>query len=153
MSLDPRAVLLLDNCSAHPNEEDLVSNDGKVIGKFLPPNVMSLIQPMDQGVLISIKRHYRHKLLEELVLDDTDIVAFLKGINMLKIMRNISSSWNEITEITLRRSWGKIFPIESHSENTEPGTSSEIQHTVDNDDFATLFNIGGQDINETEISE
>ncbi|KAI6660745.1 Jerky protein homolog-like [Oopsacas minuta] len=108
---------------------------------------------MDQGVLISIKRHYRYKLLDVLVLNDTDIVAFLKGINMLKIIRNISSSWNEITEITLRRSWGKIFPIESHSENTELGTSSEIQHTVDNDGFVTLFNIGGQDINETEISE
>ena len=72
---------------------------------------------------------------------------------MLKIIRNISASWNELTEMTLRRSWGKIFPIESHSENTEFGTSSEIQHTVDNDDFVTLFNIVGQDINETEISE
>ena len=29
MSIDPRAVLLLDNCSAHPNEEDLISSDGK----------------------------------------------------------------------------------------------------------------------------
>ena len=83
-----------------------------MVGKFLPPNVTSLIQPMDQGVLDSIKRHYRHKLFEELVLNDTEGTSnftFLKGINMLKIIQHISESWNEITEITLRRSWGKIF--------------------------------------------
>lgn len=49
--LSLQGVLLLDNCSAHPNEEELVSTDGKVIAKFLPPNVNSLIQPMDQSVL------------------------------------------------------------------------------------------------------
>ena len=68
MSLEPKAVLLLDNCSANPNEEELVSTDGKVVAKFLPPNVTSLIQPVDQGVLVSIKRRYRRKILEELVL-------------------------------------------------------------------------------------
>ena len=68
MGLEPKGVLLLDNSSAHPDEEELISADGKVIAKFLPPNVTSLIQPMDQGVLESIKRRYRKKILEELVL-------------------------------------------------------------------------------------
>ena len=44
-------VLVLVNCPAHPNAEDLVSDDGKITALFLPPNVTSLIQPMDQGVL------------------------------------------------------------------------------------------------------
>ena len=34
---EPKAVLLLDNCSAHSDEEELISADGKVIVKFLPP--------------------------------------------------------------------------------------------------------------------
>ncbi len=34
MGVEPKAILVLDNCSAHPNEEDLVSSDGKVIAKF-----------------------------------------------------------------------------------------------------------------------
>ena len=62
--------MLLDNCSAHPNDDELVSADGKIIAKFLPANVTSLIQPMDQGVLVAIKRRYKRKLLEELVLED-----------------------------------------------------------------------------------
>ena len=37
MSVEPRAILLLDNCSAHPDESELVSRDGKVIPKFLHP--------------------------------------------------------------------------------------------------------------------
>lgn len=39
----------MDNCPAHPGEEELVSGDIKTI--FLPPNVTPLLQPMDQGVL------------------------------------------------------------------------------------------------------
>lgn len=53
---DPKALLILDNCSAHPSDGELKSKDGKVTAQFLPPNVTSLIQPMDQGVLETLKR-------------------------------------------------------------------------------------------------
>ena len=33
---DEKAILFLDNCSAHPSEEELVSDDGKIIAKFFP---------------------------------------------------------------------------------------------------------------------
>ena len=74
-------MFLLDNCSAHPDEEELTSADGKGIAKFLPPNVTSLIQPMDKGVLESIKCWHQWKILEELVLQDDDgtsIIDFVK---------------------------------------------------------------------------
>lgn len=45
---------MLDNCSAHPDEE-LISVDNKVIAKFLSPNVTSLIQPLNEDVLVSDK--------------------------------------------------------------------------------------------------
>ena len=51
LGLPQKAVLVLDNCPAHPNVEDLTSEDGKITALYLPPNVTSLIQPMDQGVL------------------------------------------------------------------------------------------------------
>ena len=49
LGLEERAVLVLDNCSAHPSTENLVSDDGKIFVKFLPANVTALIQPMDYG--------------------------------------------------------------------------------------------------------
>ena len=38
----PKALLLIDNCSAHPDE--LSSHDGSVTCMLLPPNTTSLIQ-------------------------------------------------------------------------------------------------------------
>lgn len=114
--LDDRAVLLLDNCSAHPNEEDLTSSDGKVVAKFLPPNVTSLIQPMDQGVLESVKRRYKKKILEELVLQNdrgVPVMDYVRGINLLVVSDKICTSWDEIKATTLRLSWRKILPIET----------------------------------------
>ena len=55
----PKALLLMDNCSAHP--EELRSRS--VTCMFLPPNTTSLIQPMDQGVLQAAKNRYKRKLL------------------------------------------------------------------------------------------
>ena len=41
-----RALLLLDNAPAHPCEDRLKTDDGKIRVEFLPPNTTSLIQPM-----------------------------------------------------------------------------------------------------------
>ena len=59
MSLKPEAVLLLDNCSTHLNDDELVSADGKIVAKFLPAYVTSLIQPIDHDVFVAIKRRYK----------------------------------------------------------------------------------------------
>ncbi|XP_039958489.1 uncharacterized protein LOC120773572 [Bactrocera tryoni] len=37
-NLPKRAILLLDNASSHPPEEDLVTPDGKIWTVFMPPN-------------------------------------------------------------------------------------------------------------------
>ena len=58
----PKALLLIDNCSAHPDE--LRSRDGSATCLFLPPNTTSLIQLMDQGVLQATKNQYKRKLLQ-----------------------------------------------------------------------------------------
>ncbi|XP_046685292.1 jerky protein homolog-like [Homalodisca vitripennis] len=46
--LPDRALLLIDNAPSHPDDLELVIGDIKAI--FLPPNVTSIIQPMDQFV-------------------------------------------------------------------------------------------------------
>ena len=44
-----------------------MSADGKIIAKFLPPNVTALIQPMDQGVIQAVKKSYKKKVLSLLM--------------------------------------------------------------------------------------
>ena len=74
---EPRALLLLDNCSAHHDGGNVLeSDDGKIKVSFLPPNVTSLGQPMDQGVLHAVKKRYKKKLMLHLLLDDNEDIVF-----------------------------------------------------------------------------
>ncbi|CAB5367443.1 unnamed protein product [Rhizophagus irregularis] len=52
-----RVLLLLNNCTSHKLEGLTLSH---VDVHFLPPNTTSKIQPMDSGIIMSFKKHYRH---------------------------------------------------------------------------------------------
>lgn len=159
LGVEPKAVLVLDNCSAHPSEDELVSHNKKIVAKFLPPNVTSLIQPMDQGVLELLKRLYRRKLLEKLVLRNDEGISikdFAKSINMLQVCNLISKSWSEITPKTLRLSWRKILPDKPSSPEVEPDhetPTSPPDPTVNVDEVRRTFHRLGVDLNETETTE
>ena len=83
----PKALLLIDNCSAHPDE--LSSRDGSVTCLFLPPNTTSLIQPMDQGVLQAMKNRYKRKLLQKVICSqDIDQTQSIKDIVKLHTVKD-----------------------------------------------------------------
>lgn len=125
----PKAVLILDNCSAHPEPDELVSDDGEIFAKFLPPNVTALIQPMDQGVIKSIKARYKKKLLRRLIIQEDgnnkSIVDFLKEVNMRVVIDLIDEAWTEISHSTLRKSWRKILPMPKVSSDPIQGESAD----------------------------
>ena len=79
---------LIDNRLAQPPVSDL-TNFQLV---FLPPNTTSVLQPMDQGVLRSLKAHYRHRVVRRLcrALDKTKT---LPKISILQAMKILVSSW------------------------------------------------------------
>ena len=62
-----KALILLDNAPAHPAKGQLVGYHGRIRCLFLPPNTTSLIQPMDQGIIVATKRLYRRRFLEEVM--------------------------------------------------------------------------------------
>ena len=57
-----KIVLLVDNCPVHLSIDNLVS--AKLI--FLP-NTTSKLQPMDQGVIRSLKAHYKTMSIKKLI--------------------------------------------------------------------------------------
>ena len=75
-SLSPKALLLLDNAISHPYIDVLQSSDKNLSAMYLPASTTFLIQPMDQGVLVSLKRHYKRD--EE----GHSMVSFIKTINI-----------------------------------------------------------------------
>ena len=108
MGQPEKALLLLDNCSAHPEEAELMTEDGAIRAIFLPPNVTALIQPMDQGVIELCKRRYRAKLCEALLLADDsgiNVIDFLKSIDMAFVVENVATAWTGIQAETIKRAW------------------------------------------------
>lgn len=112
MGLEPRAKLFLDNCSAHPEVADLTTDDGKMTAHYFRANITSLLQPMDQGVLESMKRIYRKNLLRDLIAKENhEMIPFLKAINMLHVIDRIAIAWDQIKPCTIRKSWQKLIPL------------------------------------------
>ena len=58
-----KIALIIDNCPAHPKIDNLQA----VELIFLPPNTTSKTQPTDQGVIRSLKAHYRAEVVKRYI--------------------------------------------------------------------------------------
>ncbi|XP_065645821.1 tigger transposable element-derived protein 4-like [Hydra vulgaris] len=93
---DRKVALLVNKCSAHPHIEGL-SNINLI---FFPPNTTSVLQPMDQGVIRSLKAHYRHKIVR-LCIKAVDNNEPMPKISILQAMKDLISSWNAVSKETV----------------------------------------------------
>ncbi|CAM5075510.1 unnamed protein product [Eretmochelys imbricata] len=84
-NLEPKALLLLDTCPAHPPVETLTSKDGKIKVSYLPKNTMSKIQPLDQGIISTFKMNCRKALVKKIVEDNSSITDVIKKLNLLDV--------------------------------------------------------------------
>lgn len=126
--LEPKALLVLDNCSAHHIGCDLRSDDGLIEVIYLPPNVTSECQPMDQAVINAIKTRYKKKLMLKLILEDEHL-SFnqrLKNVSLSQCMDWLASSWDEISAATIRNSWNKLIDEFPGFEYDEPWPDENI---------------------------
>ena len=73
-----KILLISDNCSSHP---DLSHVNKNVKFLFLPPNTTSLIQPMDQGVIATLKALYRKITFAEAHRTHDTLVEFYQDFN------------------------------------------------------------------------
>lgn len=107
---DSKVVLLLDNCKAHPPAEEL--SVGNIFVVYLPPNVTSLIQPMDQGVIQNFKVNYRRSFMRKLInYDEGSIPDFQRAFNVKDAIFMASLAWQDVKQQTLMRCWRKLYPL------------------------------------------
>lgn len=105
-NLPPKAILIVDNCSAH---EELKSDDGNIIIFPLPPNVTSVLQPMDQSPIKVVKTKYRHLLLSSVVAkENTPIEQSLKEHSIRDAIVMLKDAWADIPFGLLQNAWSKI---------------------------------------------
>ncbi|CAG9831435.1 unnamed protein product [Diabrotica balteata] len=72
--LPQKAVLLLDNAGAHPNQATLRSDNGNFFVLFFPVNITTIAQPMDQDVITTRKRLYRKEFMMNLLDEVLEII-------------------------------------------------------------------------------
>lgn len=91
-----KILLLVDNCPAHPR----ISNLRNIELAFLPANKTSILQPMEQSVIKSLKGHFRRNMIMEMIKIDGKT-----SINMLQAVNFISKAWKEVTAATIQQSF------------------------------------------------
>lgn len=107
---DSKILLVLDNCTAHPSAEILEKDNVRVI--FLPPNCTSLLQPLDQGILNSLKCIYKADFIRKCLGDCNagTMEVFQKKFNIKDAVWSIASAWNGVKTETLANAWHRLWP-------------------------------------------
>lgn len=93
----------------------------------MPPNVTSLIQPMDQSVIETLKRLYRKQFLRRLLSVDEDnvevVLLFFKQINLKECCYMVVDAWDLIERKTLNKAWNRILKREHENSITDTDDS------------------------------
>lgn len=130
-NLDFKVLLLLDNSPSHP--KDLNHPNVKVI--FLPPNITSLIQPLDQGIISTFKTHYFKKLLqwilEKVNSEYIEVMEAWKHFSIADCIGIIALSLKEVMPSTLNRCWKNVWPESVQSRNMIELSENGISEIVE----------------------
>lgn len=86
-----KIALLLDNCTAHPQVDNLQSV--KLV--YLPPNTTSKTQPLDAGIIRCMKAIYRKELARlRLVAFDTNSEFYITVLDALHLLKK---AWEDVS--------------------------------------------------------
>ena len=101
---------LIYNAVSHNLVQSDLSNV-KVV--YLPPNVTSIMQPLDQGIIKSFKSQYK-RLLVQFLLDSIEKFDKLVKPNIKEAIEMIRIAWRNVTADTIENCWrhSGILPIE-----------------------------------------
>lgn len=126
-----QAILLVGNAPSHASETQLISDDGKIITIFLPPNCTPLIQPMDQNAIRLTKMYYRKSLLVHVLsLEENDLSKALKNINLKDAVFLLANSWDKLSPTVIEKCWKKIFDSNIATSETEEDSDDDIPLSI-----------------------
>ena len=116
-----RVLLCLDNFSGHPSELQL----DNIQLLFFPPNTTSHSQPMDQGIIENLKRHYK-KILLRRRLEAMDMGKEFE-FTLLDALHVVRCAWEQVSESTIRNCFAKAkFSEEEYQSEPDDGELLEI---------------------------
>lgn len=129
-----KVLLLLDSAYCHPSIELLNSIDLNFRVMYFQPNVASLIQPMNQGVIKKLKIMYRKQMLRRLLLNEgtqESVVAFFKAMNLKHCCYMIADAWDTLTEENVRNAWKNLWAVAENHKTRENTDQNDLNEFVD----------------------
>jgi len=92
-------ILFVDNCAAYPKYTSFLRNV-KVVQ--YPANCTSTLQPLDLGIIHSLKAYYRKRLVQTSLCLVESGKEVQKKINVLEAMRYIMAAWQKVSQQTIQ---------------------------------------------------
>jgi hypothetical protein len=126
-------LLLVDNCPAYPVLEDL-----NIKPVFLPVNTASVLQPMDQGVIRSLKCHFHNLILQRMVKCIEKKQAYT--VTVLVAIRCVGKVWRPVREKT----FGSCFRHVGISSGVQDVDVTEKEDDDDDDDGDDDVQVGAE---------
>ena len=112
-----KVLLIVDNCPAH-----LETGCLKPIELcFLPPNTPSITQPMDLGVIRSLKAKYRSRMIQQII-KAIDENKSIPKVNILDAMKMLTICWENLAEEAVKKCFAKsrISPKDQANARNDP---------------------------------
>ena len=155
-------LLFLDNTTSHSNVQLCY-----VKLKYLPANTTSILQPLDQGIILAMKQIYRKTQLRYIITKierskEQDCSQLLKETNVLKAIYWIKQAWNYVKCDTIAKSFKKCGFVDNTAENLAEelfgATVDELRETDANneesdDDDEIDFNLVAEKVLNHSICE
>ena len=136
MRLSNRHILYVcDNASSHQ-----VRDYSHIKFLMLPPNATSIMQPLDQGIILSAKRRYKKKLAERYlacVENNKDANSLLKALDIVQATNMIAASWRETSSTIIQNCFRKagfkhhaVDPASEIQEDPLPAPAPDVWNRV-----------------------
>jgi hypothetical protein len=95
-------LVLLDNFSGHQwDEEDIAQTQVE----FFHPNLTPYVQPMDSGIIRTLKAKYKKAILERSLDLEEDGGADIFKLDQLWAMRMLQDAWDSVPVETISNCW------------------------------------------------
>ncbi|XP_037501946.1 tigger transposable element-derived protein 4-like [Rhipicephalus sanguineus] len=90
-----KVLFVVDNCPGHGKIDNLAA----VTLEFLPANVTSVLQPMDQGVIEMARKYYRKSLLHRILLSHDNAKKY--EIDLLGAVNLMAEAWRQLRPLEI----------------------------------------------------
>lgn len=99
-----KILLFVDNCPAHPKTVQAKLKNIRL--EYFPPNLTSILQPMDQGIIKNLKHYYRKRIVMKVLAHLED--ATPASVSLLDAIKDLNKAWNiDVKEQTIANCFKK----------------------------------------------